>query len=122
MRAVEEAAEVSIGRGVGFAVLAIIVTMAGFSFDPVAALKIGAVGFTLIAAILLYKAERALERDPRATEIWIMLPKDRRPPHEVAQKIIGNAARDAHHRFGYWCASGSLALWAADLTLIAMKV
>jgi hypothetical protein len=111
----------SIARGSAFAVLAIVVTMIGVSFDAVLALKVGAFGFTLLAAVLMLWAERAPVRDPRRTEVWSSLPKDHRPPVAIAQKVIGHATRDAAAQIGLYASSAAITFWLVEIAVLLLQ-
>lgn len=122
MERIEAAAFECTARGAGFGALAITMTMLGFSFDLALAVKIGAVGFSLMAAILLFRGETAHRRDHRRSEIWLMLPKPARPQEAVAQGVIARASSKASFRFGHHAASLSLALWGVEMMLVAASV
>ena len=70
MDRIQVAAEISIGRAVGFGALAIGTGMVGLVFDPVLAFKTGGALTLLMAAILQLKAERARSQPYRSTEVW----------------------------------------------------
>lgn len=94
MDAIENAAFVSVGRAAGFAGLAIITLMLGLSFDPPLATRTGGlIGMVVVALLVLY-GWRALNRPYARTEAWLILPKDRRPPAGIAQRIIGRTLRE----------------------------
>lgn len=122
MHEISQATRVSVGRAVGFGVLAIVMTMLGTCFDPLLTLKCGAFGFTLMAAILLFKAERAPARDHRATEVWMMIPKDRRPPEAVARPVITRAAVETYGRFGLHAALAAQVLWVVEIAYAVLKI
>ncbi len=107
MDQIESSARISVARGSGFALLAIVCFMVGLSGMPALALKTGGV-FCLIAAfVLLLKAERAPHRLYKRTEVWLMLDERARPPEAVAQRLIGGALRGACHQFALYFAQGA---------------
>lgn len=117
MDAIRSLALLSVARGCGFATLAIAFTMLGLSFNIVLALKVGAFGFTLLAAVLWLRAERAERRDHRRTEIWTLLPKDQRPPAAVAQNLIARATRETCARVGGYAATFAVSLWVVEIAV-----
>jgi hypothetical protein len=121
--AVEELKRVAFqcaGRAFGFALLANIVTMIGFSYDLLLSVEIGVVLFALTAAVFLLSAERARIRDYRRTELWSWLPPDQRPAAQHAQWAVGQALREAYLTFARQAglASGALVLIALVLVLL----
>jgi len=106
MDAIENAAFVSVGRASGFAGLAIFTLMLGLSFDPPLATRTGGlIGLGVVVLLLLY-GWRALSRPYLRTEAWIILPKDRRPPAGIAQRVIGRTLRET----AYWFAGRAAVL------------
>jgi hypothetical protein len=92
-------AELSVRRGCGFALLAIVTAMVGFSAEPWIAVRSGAV-FVLIAAVVLFwKGWTARARNYRHTEVWLMIEDAPALPHERLQMMIGGALADVyfHH-------------------------
>jgi hypothetical protein len=117
MDAVEQAAFLSVGRASGFAALAIVCFMMGFSYDPVLAARIGAAMSLLTTLILAKRCEFAPQRPYRTTETWLILEKDVRPPTPLAQKIIGNALREAYAWYGRVAALATMVLGGTALLL-----
>lgn len=115
MRHIHNLALIATARGCGFGSLAIVTAMAGCAFDAALALKVGGFGFTLMAAILMLKAEIARWRPYNRTEVWILLPKDQRPDQAYAQRVITEANREAFLRFGRYTAATAIGLWALQI-------
>jgi hypothetical protein len=92
-------ATISVARGVGFAALAIVCTMVGFSSHLPAFLKAGGIGFLLVAAVLILKAQAAPRTAHRRTELWLMLEDHERPVGQSAQQLITLARQNALYRF-----------------------
>lgn len=92
-------ATISVARGVGFAGLAIICMMVGFSGNPHALLKAGGLGALLVTAVLVMKARAAPQFRYRRTEVWLMLEPHERPPEAYAQRMIAAAREAALFRF-----------------------
>jgi hypothetical protein len=108
---------VSVGRGSGFAGLAIFTVMVALSFDPLLAAKSGAILLTLATVILRYFAMRAPERDHRRTELWVMLEPEAAPPPALAQRLVGKVLAETYSRFSDWALYGAAALWAVSAVL-----
>jgi hypothetical protein len=121
MSAVEQAAFVSVGRASGFAALAIVCFMIGFSFDPLLAARIGAALSLLTALILAQRAAFALRRPYARTETWLILEKEARPPKSLAQKVIGRALREAYAWYGRAAALATIILGAVALLLSILQ-
>ena len=114
---IETAAFISIGRACGFAGLGILCVMLGLSFEPVMATRAGGIMGLCLASILAMFALRAPNRSYERTEVWLILPKDARPPSTIAQRVIGQALRDTYIWFAERAALGSISLLAASLVL-----
>lgn len=110
-------AMISVGRGCGFAALAITLLVLGLSFDPVMAAKTGAMLTTGLAVILLARAHQAPQRDYRKTELWIMLGKDGRPVASQAQRLAGQALKDAYMAYANLAAQISVVCWIVAIGL-----
>ena len=106
-------ATISVARGVGFAGLAIVCTMVGFSGSIPALLKAGGLGAALVTTVLMIKASSAPRLSHRKTEIWLMLEAHERPPEGLAQALIMSARQGALLRFAFasaWVAAALLGL------------
>ncbi len=99
---IRRCALLSVGRGVGFAGLAIGTTMVGLSYAPALALKTGAVLLALVAAVLWLKAVNAPRRRLNRTELWLLLDGETGLPAESAQRVVGGILRETHVRFARW--------------------
>jgi hypothetical protein len=105
-------ATLSVARGVGFAALAIVCTMVGFSSHLPAFLKAGGIGFLLVAAVLILKAQAAPRKAYRRTELWLLLQDHERPSKLVAQQLITRARQKALYRFAQIATAVSAVLLA----------
>ena len=114
MDAIRNAAYVSIGRACGFAGLAAMVLMLGLSFNLVLAAKAGAFISLGTAGLVWLYGLRAPTRPYLHTEAWLILPKELRPPAEVAQKLVGTSLQEA----SFWFAKRG-AFIAAFLLLLS---
>ena len=88
MQELEALALLSVRRACGFGAVAIATLMLGLAFAPGVAFGAGAVCFLLMALILYWKSDQALQQDHRKTELWLMLAEARRPPHDVAAVVV----------------------------------
>jgi hypothetical protein len=96
---IEQAANLSVARGCGFAALGILTFFIGMSADPTVALKSGGLLSLLVCAVLLLKAGIAHRQPYRRTEVWVMLKPAERPEPAVAQVVITTILREAYLRF-----------------------
>ena len=71
----------------------------------------------MAAAILLYRAQRALEVDHRSTEVWVMIDKADRPPSASAQRVIGGVLRETYLYFARIVGATAAGLWLLSLGL-----
>ncbi len=99
MEKIQNLALLSVGRGVGFAALAIAVFMVGMSSDLPLSLKAGGILSLITSLTLLMKGLRAPSHNYKRTELWIMLNPDERPSAEVAQDLIGEALKRTYLNF-----------------------
>src|SRR6266498_436177 len=67
-------------RACGFGSLTIFCIMIGLSFEPRIAFQAGGTLTLVMVGILLFKAQEALTKHYRRTEMWLYLPKELRPP------------------------------------------
>jgi hypothetical protein len=112
---IRKAADESVARACGFAVLGIGSVMAALSFDALLAAKSGAILTSLMAAVLHARAEQAPKRPFKTTEVYAILDRKLGVPASHAQLLVGNALQDSYRRHG------TLALWGAGaLTLVRL--
>jgi hypothetical protein len=110
-------ADLSVKRGVGFALLAIVMVMAGLAAFPALAFRTGAALMLLTWAALKIKALQAPHRPYKRTELWMMLePRPALSPPR-AQEIVGGALRAAFERHASYALLAAIALWACGLAL-----
>jgi hypothetical protein len=89
-------AELSVRRGCGFALMAIVTAMVGFSGQPWIAIRSGAVLVTIAAVVLFWRGWRARTRNYRRTEVWLMIEDAPSLPRERLQALIGQALSEAY--------------------------
>ena len=99
MEKIHNLALISVGRGVGFAALAIAVFMVGMSADPLACFQAGGILSLITCMTLVMKGLRAPHHNYKHTEVWIMLNPDERPSAAVAQNMIGDALKRTYLNF-----------------------
>jgi hypothetical protein len=114
---IRQQAELSVRRGCGFALMAIVTAMVGFSGEPWIAVRSGAV-FVLIAAVILFiRGRHARRRNYRHTEVWLMIEDAPALPRERLQDMIGGALADA-----YFAHAKLAAYIALTMSAIALAV
>jgi hypothetical protein len=112
---IQVAAEISIGRAVGFGALAIGTVVLGLIFDPALALKTGGALTLLMAAIIQLKAERARSQPYRSTEVWLILDKRLGLPDDHAQRIVSTVLRSTYRRYAHASVAVAVCLWLLGL-------
>jgi hypothetical protein len=112
---IRAAAEISVGRAVGFGALAVGTVVIGLVFEPVLALKTGSVLTLLMVAILLLKSEQARTRPYRRTEVWLLLDRQLGLPEDRAQRMVGEVLHDTYDRYARRCLAVALGLWLLGL-------
>lgn len=111
---IEDLAHLSVGRGCGFAAIAILTFVVGLSDNMELALRCGGLFSMLVCLVLLLKAWNAHGVPYRSTELWLMIPRGDRPPAGgVAQDMISRCLREAYIYFAIhaaWMSAAMLAL------------
>ena len=102
-------------RACGFASLAIFCVMIGLSFLPRTAFQAGGFLSMVMTLVLVLKAYEARTKDHRHTEMWLYLPKERRPPEAFAQRTIATVMRGTYLLFARWTAIISIVMWSIAL-------
>jgi hypothetical protein len=97
-------------RACGFASLAIFCVMIALSFLPRSAFQAGGFLTIVMTLVLMLKAHEARTKDHRRTEMWLYLPKDRRPPQAYAQQTISALMREIYLQFAQWTALISIVM------------
>ena len=114
MDRIQVAAEISIGRAVGFGALAIGTVVVGLVFDPVLAFKTGGALTLLMAAILQLKAERALPALSIHRGLAASGPTAG-PAH--AQRIVSTVLRAVYQRHAGASFAVAVGFWMLALAL-----
>jgi hypothetical protein len=115
MEHVRQAAYEMVLRGCGFASLGILCVMTGLFFNPKLAFQAGGFLTTLMAFILILKANEALTGDCRKTEMWLAIDRKFRPPGTDAQSAGATMLRDAYLDFAMWTSLVSIMMWLLAL-------
>jgi hypothetical protein len=112
---IRAAAEISIGRAVGFGALAVGTVVVGLVFEPVLALKTGSALTLLMAVVLLLKSAQARSRPYQRTEVWLILDKQLGLPEDRAQRMVSQVLHDTYDRYARRCLAVALGLWLLGL-------
>jgi hypothetical protein len=112
---IQVAAEISIGRAVGFGALAIGTVVLGLIFDPALALKTGGALTLLMAAVIQLKSERARFQPYRSTEVWLILDKRLGLPDDHAQRIVSAVLCSTYRRYAQASVAMAICLWLLGL-------
>jgi hypothetical protein len=95
----EKLALFSVGRGVGYAAIIVVMVFLSLVSDPANALRSAGMMSLLISLVLLLRARGALNRPYKRTELWILLKPGERPQTAVAQQVIGTVLCGAYLYF-----------------------
>jgi hypothetical protein len=98
-----------------FGSLAVFCIMVGMSFEPRLAFQAGGTLTALMALILVYKAQEALTKPFRKTELWLYLPEEFRPPASQAQWASATVLREVYLTFAMWTSAISITMWICAL-------
>lgn len=118
---IESLAAHSVGRGCGFAMIAIGTTMIGLVYDPVQSLQIGGILSLLTTLVLILKALNAERKPYRDTEVWLMLEPSERPPKTVAQGLVSRALKASYLHFAYYFANGACTLIVVSIVIAGWR-
>jgi len=110
-------AEMSVRRGCGFALMAIVTAMVGFSGEPWIAVRAGATFVIMSAVVLFWCGWRARSRNYRHTEVWLMIEDAPALPRERLQTMIGGALAEAYFNHARAAAYVALVMCAIAVTL-----
>lgn len=118
---IDHLARLSVARGCGFALIALVTMVVGLSGEMAVALSVGGVMSLMACFILLLKAANAPRDDYKSTELWLMLAPHDRPQAGVAQRVIAVARRAALIEFALLAACLSAGQLVASLLWQAFK-
>lgn len=111
MEEMRRAAFESVSRGCAFGFLAIVCCMMGMVYEPRLVFQTGGILTLMMVFILLLKSRQALTRDYKRTEMWLLLPKNFRPPEAYAQWAASTVLRDAYLTYAQYTALVSIVMW-----------
>ena len=114
---IEELAYLSVGRGCGFAAIAILTFVVGLSDDMELALRSGGFFAMLTALILILRAWNARSKPYKSTEVWLLIPKKERPTAAVAQEMISRCLREAYFHFALHAAAFAAGMFALSVVV-----
>jgi hypothetical protein len=100
-----------------FGALAIFCLMVGLSYDLRMSFQSGGTLTLLMAVILLLKAAEARTKPYRKTEMWLLIPKDQRPPKAYAQRVSSTVLRETYLTFAMWTSGAAIVMWVTALVL-----
>jgi hypothetical protein len=115
MEAFQYAANMCVGRAVGFGVLAITVVMVSCAFDFALSLRIGFVLTLVMSAILLLQYQRTPTRKPERSEAWMTLADHERPKNEAARAVFVQVLAETY--LGY-----SIRVFSASLLMLVLWI
>jgi hypothetical protein len=113
---IQAAAEISVGRAVGFGALAVGTMVLGLVFDPVLALKTGGALTLLMSVVLRMNSRQAWSRPYRRTEVWLILDRRLEVPEDCAQRMVSQVLHDTYDRYARCCLAVAVGLWLLGLT------
>jgi hypothetical protein len=107
----------TVQRACLFGALAIFCLMIGLSYDLRMSFQVGGTLTILMAVILIYKALEARTKSYRKTEMWLLIPKELRPPEVYAQRLSATVLRDTYLTFALWTSAVAVAMWSIALLI-----
>jgi len=108
-------ANLSVARGCGFAMIAVVTTVVGLSNHMDVALTAGGLMCLIGCLVLVMKAIHASRQPYKSTEVWLMLEPQDRPNAAIAQTVISVARRGALLQFAHYAAWLAAAQFAASI-------
>lgn len=121
MDRIDYLADITVRKGVGFALLAVSTVMLGFSYDMLLCLRTGAALIALTSAVLALKAARAPARKHRSTELWALLRKGEYLPPGYPPANLNEVLRKTYIRYAELCAVAALALCSLALAVRVVR-
>ncbi|MEZ5844682.1 MAG: hypothetical protein R3D27_13250 [Hyphomicrobiaceae bacterium] len=117
MDRIERLAFLSVGRGCGFSMFAVVLIVIALSTNFALAMLVGGQLCLLGCLVLLLRARLAHRWPHERTEVWMMLDAGDRPPKPVAQRIVATALRGAYLVFAREAATLAAGMSALSLML-----
>lgn len=117
MEEIRQVAMHCVGRAVLFGALAISLIMLSFAFDFALAFRAGAVLSIGMAAVLIFFALTADRRDPKHSEVWLLLDDRFRPKNAPARAIWKGVMRDVYTHYARQVFFFSLGMFGVSVLL-----
>ena len=117
MEKTRQIAMLCVGRAVFFGGFAISLIMISFAFDFRLALRAGAILTLLMAAVLLWFSFTSEKREPKHTEVWLVLPEDERPKNDHARRAFRQVMHEVHAHYARSAFMFSMTFFALSLVL-----
>ncbi|HSV28972.1 MAG TPA: hypothetical protein VLL76_05420 [Candidatus Omnitrophota bacterium] len=117
---IRRCAELSVGRGCAFALLAVFTFAVGLSWEPILAIRSSAILLTLTAVVLWHRAQFAHEVHYRRREVWLLMGRTHSLPEDRAHGVISNIMREVYLRWSRRFAAPALACWTVELAVRAV--
>lgn len=118
---IERTALLSVGRGCGFAAMAIFTVMVGMSSMMAIAFAAGGILSLICALVLISKSWLLGAGNYRQTELWLMLENDDRPHRAIAPQLIVSVMREAYLRFATYSTACAVGMFVISLLLSATR-
>ncbi len=115
MEEMRKIAYVTVLRACSFGTLAIVCVMVGMSFNARLAFQAGGTLTMIMTLILVLKARLSATQHYRKTEMWLYLPKERRPPEAYAQWASATVMRETYLTFALWTSLIGISMWVLAL-------
>lgn len=96
MERIRALALLSVRRACAFAGLGIATFCLALSYEPLLAVRTGAVLTCLLAMVLVYKAQQTANCNHRHTELWLLLGGEPGLPDPQAARLIKSALREVY--------------------------
>ena len=116
---IERTALLSVGRGCGFAAMAIFTVMVGMSAMMTIAFAAGGILSLVCALTLISKSWLLAAGNYRRTELWLMLETVDRPHQTIAPQLIVSVLREAYLRFATYATAVAAGMFIISLLLSA---
>ena len=122
MDKIRQLAELSVGRGCGFALVAVLAVIVGLSSQMSAALAAGGMLCLIGSVVLMLLGWQDQHCNHKRTELWLLLEPGDRPPGTVAERLVRSALREAHLSFAIQAAMLAAGLLTCSLALGLLQV
>lgn len=117
---IRRCAELSVGRGCAFALLAVFTFAIGLSWEPVLAIRSSAILLTLTAVVLWHRGRFAHEVDYRRREVWLLMGRKHSLPEDRVHGVISNVMHDVYMRWARRFAAPAIGCWVMEFAARAV--